>query len=742
VYGLGMVLFELLTGRHPFPSPPRRVPAGELHGPVGSVRDLRPDLPEGIEEVLGRATAEDPGERFPDAPALAAALGGVLRTAPAGPAPTAAVEPRNPYKGLRAFQEADAADFFGRARATQQLLARMAEPSGQARLLAVVGPSGSGKSSLVRAGLLPALREGALPGSAGWFVVELLPGARPFEELEAALLRIAVNPPSSLIGQLERDEHGLRWAAERVLPAGDAELLLVIDQFEELFTLVEDEARRARFLASLDAAATDPGSRVRVVLTLRADFFDRPLGYPGFGELLGARTQALTPLSAAELEQAVREPAGRVGVALEPRLVAEVVADVQDQPGTLPLLQYALTELFERRQHATLTLGAYREVGGVAGALARRAEALYQGLNTAGWAAARQLFLRLLAVGEEGAEDTRRRVLRAELAALEVGGQAIAAVVEAYGRRRLLAFDRDPRTRGPTVEVAHEAVLREWGRLRGWVESAREDLRAHRRLAAAATEWTGADRDPSFLLRGGRLQAWAATSSLTLTGPERHYLEASAAHHNAEQAERQARAAHQAVLERRAVGRLRALVAVLATLALVASALTAVAFTQRAAARRQARIGLARELAAVAVAAVEVDPERSILLALQAVDTTREAGGTVLAEAEEALHRAVQATRTLATVTRTENVQAVVGGPGGVAFSRDGATVATPADHNTAKVWSATTGTAVRTLAGHTDRSPTLPSARTGPGWPPPARSAPTGGCWLASQETGTSAST
>jgi WD40 repeat protein/DNA-binding SARP family transcriptional activator len=707
VYGLGLVLFELLTGRHRFSGPSQRL-ARDLQQPVGSVRDLRPDLPEGIEEVLGRATAKDPGERFPDAPDLAAALRAVLRTAPAAPAPRAAVEPRNPYKGLRPFQEADAADFFGRARATQQLLARLADPGRQARLLAVVGPSGSGKSSLVRAGLLPALREGALPGSAGWFVVELLPGAHPFEELEAALLRVAVNPPSSLIRQLERDEHGLRWAAERVLPAGDAELLLVIDQFEELFTLVDDEARRARFLASLHAAATDPGSRVRVVLTLRADFYDRPLGYPGFGGLLGARTQALTPLSATELEQAVREPAERVGVALEPGLVAEVVAEVQDQPGTLPLLQYALTELFERRRHATLTLRAYREVGGVAGALARRAEALYQGLDPAGRAAARQLFLRLLVVGEEGAADTRRRVLRAELAALEVGGQAIAAVVEAYGRHRLLAFDRDPRTRGPTVEVAHEALLREWGRLRGWVESAREDLRTHRRLAAAATEWAAADQDPSFLLRGGRLQqlqAWAATSSLTLTGPERHYLEASAAQHDAEQADRQARAAQQAALERRAAGRLRALVAVLATLALVASGLSAVAFTQRAAARREARTALARELTAGAVANLAVDPQRSVLLALQAVNTTREADRTVVPDAEQALHRAVQANRTLVTVTRTENLNlyAVQGGPGGVAFSPDGATVATPADHHTATTWNAATGTPVRSFAGHTD---------------------------------------
>jgi WD40 repeat protein len=243
----------------------------------------------------------------------------------------------------------------------------------------------------------------------------------------------------------------------------------------------------------------------------------------------------------------------------------------------------------------------------------------------------------------------------------------------------------------------------EWGRLRGWIESAREDLRTHRRLVTAAAEWVAADQDPSFLLRGGRLQqlqAWAATSSLTLTGRERQYLKASAAQHNTEQAERQAHAAHQ----RRATSRFRALVGALAVLALVASGLTAVAFNRQAAARRQDRIAAARELAAGSVANLAVDPERSILLALQAVNTTYEADGTVLPEAEEALHRAIQADRTLVTVTRTENLHVVVGGPGGVVFSRDGATVATPADHNTATIWNAATGTPVRTFAGHTDR--------------------------------------
>jgi hypothetical protein len=175
-----------------------------------------------------------------------------------------------------------------------------------ARFLAVVGPSGSGKSSVVRAGLIPALRQGGLPNSDRWFVVEMLPGTHPWEELEAALLRIAVNPPDSLLAQLRQDERGLLRAVRRVLPADEAiELVLVIDQFEELFTLTTDEDSRRRFLDSLVTAVLDPRSRLRLVITLRADFMDRPLQYVEFGELLRQRTEFVLPLASEELEQAI-----------------------------------------------------------------------------------------------------------------------------------------------------------------------------------------------------------------------------------------------------------------------------------------------------------------------------------------------------------------------------------------------------------------------------------------------------
>ena len=346
------------------------------------------------------------------------------------------------------------------------------EGGGLNRFLAVVGPSGSGKSSVVKAGLLPALRKGALPSSDQWFITEMVPGAHPLEELELALLRIAAHPGVNVAEQLNRDERGLLRAARLVLPPG-GELVLVVDQLEEVFTLVPDPKAAAFFLQSLYEAVIDPKNPLRVVVTLRADFYDRPLMHPDFSRLMQARTEVVVPLSPEELEHAIREPAERVGALFEQGLIATIIAELVDQPGYLPLLQYALTELFEHRDGRMLTNEAYQSIGGVLGALGRRAEEVYDGLDKVGKEAARQLFLRLVTLGE-GVEDTRRRVLRTELEGLirdrDEGegdrGQysVISNVIDVFGNARLLTFDRDPLTREPTVEVAHEALLREWRR--------------------------------------------------------------------------------------------------------------------------------------------------------------------------------------------------------------------------------------------------------------------------------------
>jgi WD40 repeat protein/class 3 adenylate cyclase len=641
-------------------------------------------LKDPVHVIRLRAEADDAADDIAFRRALGAAA---PRLAPSAPGAIAA----NPYKGLRAFEEADAVDFFGREELVEQLVKRL----GTTRFLAVVGPSGSGKSSVVRAGLLPALRRGAVPRSDTWRIVDMFPGTHPLDGLEAALLRSVDDPPASLIEQLSSDEHGLHRAILRLLPADGSELLLVIDQFEEVFTLVEDEAARAHFLGSLETAATDPHSRLRVVITLRADFYDRPLLYRGFADLFKSRVEALVPLSPEELERAISGPAERVDVSLEPGLVAAMLADVAEEPGALPLMEYALTELFDRREGRVLTLAAYREIGGVSGALGRRAEELFADLDDQGNEAARQLFLRLVTLGE-GTEDTRRRVPRSEVASLDVDQRAMATVLDTFGASRQLSFDRDAGSGAPTIELAHEAMITAWPRLHRWIDAAREDLRTERRMAAAAHDWVEADREPSFLLSGSRLEqaeAWAAGSGLAITPEEREYLEASRAERDRTTAEETARAARERDLERRSVRRLRVIVAVLAAAALVAAGLTVLATGARRDAVEQERNATARELAAASVANLEIDPERSILLALEAVDVTRSADGTVLREAEEALHRALTASR----IVLTES-----GIGGAVDWSAKGVFVTEgPEGTGTIDIRDAATADSVRTWQGH-----------------------------------------
>ena len=406
-----------------------------------------------------------------------------------------------------------------------------------------------------------------------------------------------------------------------------------------MFTLIEDEDERFHILESLRVATTEAGSRVRVIATLRADFFDQPLSVRGFGDLLAERTEAITPMSPEELERAIVAPAERTGLSVEPRLLAAMIADVVDRPGALPLLQFTLTELAERRHDGVLTLVGYRRIGGVSGALARRAEQLFEAMNEGERDACRQVFLRLVTLGE-GSEDTRRRVRRSELQPL-ADAQTLNGLLDAFGGHRLLSYDRDPATREPTVEIAHEALLRAWGRLSDWIDEARDDIRTQRRLATAVAEWESAERDPSYLLRGARLdqvQDWTGTTTLALSDADRAYVDESMEMQRVESAREHA-------LERRSMRRLRSLVALGVAAALVATTLTVVAVNQRGRAEDEARVAAARELAAAAVAELDVDPERSILLAMEAVDTTRSVDGSVLPVAAEALHRAVGASR-------------------------------------------------------------------------------------------------
>jgi len=610
IYSLGVVLYAMLTGEKPFPeTSPGDLIARHLRDPLPDLEDVSPDLPPELNSIIQRATVKDPDGRYPDVGSLLAdfrnALGPEIIPSPESSLNEQLLAISNPYKGLRPFLEADAVDFFGREALIQQLLSRLREDVEYSRFLAVVGPSGSGKSSVVKAGLLPALRQGAIAGSQDWFFISMTPGIRPLDELEVGLMRVATEKPAELMQQLQRDGRGLVRAAQLVLDGGNEELLLVVDQFEEIFTLAENKSEAEHFMDLIFQAVTDPHSKVRVLITLRADFYDRPLMEAEFSALLQKRTEVVVPLTSVELERAISGPGERIGIALEPGLETEIIADVSDQPGSLPLLQFALTELFERRQGRLLTREAYQTIGGVLGALGRQAEQVYQSLNEIQQTVSRQVFMRLVALGE-GVEDTRRRVLRSELTSLadltlrqsrddagseHTGGDPAArdddlvnAVLESFGSARLLSFDHDPLSRVPTVEVAHEALLREWGRLKEWLVDSRTDIRLERLLSNAVSEWLEAEKDPSFLLSGSRLaqfEGWAEHTSLALTDAEMLFLQASLLY----EAERNA---HEAALERRSRNFLRGLVGVFALATVVAVVLSVFAFSASNQARSEA----------------------------------------------------------------------------------------------------------------------------------------------------------
>ena len=587
IYSLGITLFEMLTGQKPFPQESSISDLLEMHikQPVPSIRKYRIDLPAPVDEVIQTATTKEPGGRYQSATLFAQAFQAALHGSSISPERTEIKTPEkvlNPYKGLRAFEESDAPQFFGRERSVERLITRIRQNEEFSRFLAVVGASGSGKSSLVNAGLLPALRRGNLTGSGHWFYATFTPGAAPLYALEEALLRIATLQPPNLTQMLTQDKRGLVQAAERILPPDSkTEVMLVIDQFEELFTLTESESARAHFLDLLYHAVADPASRMRVVMIIRADFMDRPLRYVEFGELMQRRSEMVLPLSSTEIQRAIVRPAERAGVFFEDDLVSTILNEVEDQPGALPLLQFALTELFDHHIGARITLNDYLQGGGVIGALARRAEQVYGELPAETQELVRQIFLRLVTLGE-GAEDTRRRVSRAELVSMGIAPGTLDSILNLYARHRLLTIDIDPISHAPTVEVAHEALIRTWERLRGWLSTSRDDLRLQRRLMSTAAEWISSGREPSFLASGLKLaqfEAWARESGLNMSAEEVEYLRASVSQREVVPVEDEARKARELRIASRAAGFQRAAV-LLGVVGLAAAVLTLLAFGQ------------------------------------------------------------------------------------------------------------------------------------------------------------------
>jgi DNA-binding SARP family transcriptional activator/WD40 repeat protein len=569
---LGFILAELLAAPHPLTRDA---------DPEAALRKLRPELPAHVVDIVVQASRGG-ADGFASAADLGHACD-VARTTAPRPRTASRGGERNPYKGLRSFEEADTGDFFGRETLLAGVVERLA---GGGRFVALVGASGSGKSSLLRAGVVPAVRRGAMAG-APWFVTTMTPGEDPIAELAMAIGRVSVRPIAELRTVIA-EPGGFGRAVRAALPDDGSQLLLVVDQLEEIFTLCSDEEARASFLNGIAQAAFDERARLRVVTALRADAYDRPLQYRTFALLLDANTITVMPPNPEELEAAITGPAARVGVDLEHGMLSRLVGDLVDRPAALALLQFTMAELYDQRRSGLLTLDAYRLIGGVSGALAHRADAIHEALSGDERAIARRAFGRLVVVGDNSIEGRRRPPVDQLVAGSD--RESVMAVLDRFADQRLLTFDRDPITRAPTVEIAHEALINAWPQLRAWVDEDRSGLRLLQHLETAATHWEASGRDDADLYRGSRLAAaidWTDTHGEMVNPIENAFLSAARDVHGAE-----LRAA------RRSTRRLRrrlGVASVALVLAIIAGAVAVV--QQRSAGREHAEAIAQRQLA-------------------------------------------------------------------------------------------------------------------------------------------------
>ncbi|WP_329143660.1 WD40 repeat domain-containing protein [Streptomyces sp. NBC_01456] len=497
-----------------------------------------------------------------------------------------------PYVGLAAFQPEDASWFFGREKLTDDVVTRVRAD----RFVAVFGASGSGKSSLLRAGLVPRMSGGDPDGDQGWPALLFTPGAHPLEECAARLAAFAGGTAPELHGELSGDPRALHQAVLQALATGDrpdgTDLLLVVDQFEEVFTLCRSKDERDRFISALLTAAQAANSRTRVVIGVRADFYASCSEHPELVAALQDAQLLVGPMSTEELRRAVSRPAVRRECAVETALLARVVAEATGQANVLPLVSHAMRETWLRRRGNTLTLSGYEAAGGIPHALANTAEALYQQLTAEQQRLTRSVLLRMVAPGE-GTDDTKRPVPRADL------GPDTGAVLDLLARARLVTLDRDG------AEITHEALLHAWPRLRRWIDEDRAGLLMHQQITEAAAVWQRQGRDPGALYRGGVLAAarqWAATRGDALvSGPRiEEFLAASVRHAG------------------RAARLRRAGIAAVCVLALVASVAAVVAFKKSATAHAERNNAIAGEVQAEAGQLRETDPSLAAQLDIAA----------------------------------------------------------------------------------------------------------------------------
>ncbi|WP_051767042.1 nSTAND1 domain-containing NTPase [Saccharothrix syringae] len=469
-----------------------------------------------------------------------------------------------PYRGLESFQPEHAAWFHGRERLTAELTTLTARqwPGGNCTI--VVGPSGSGKSSLLRAGLVSRFQRGEHALAGDWTTVLMTPGQRPLAQWEALVDQAPVGPR-----------------------------LVVVDQFEELFTLCADVGERQEFIARCARAAREDPSTL-VVLGLRADFYPQAARHTELVSALQDAQVVVGPMTADEVRSAIVEPARQARLEVDDGFVELLMRDLAPiqgavpsaayEAGALPLLSHALLATWQRSSPGRLTIADYRATGGISGAIAHTADAAYAELDARQQTMARHLFLRLVRLGDQSA-DTRRRVPYAEILPEGEDSGELADVLDLFVERRLITVDTD------TVEITHEALLTAWPRLRRWIDADRAGLEIHRRLTDDAHVWSRAQRDSGVLYRGVRLEAareWSADTghSRALNAVERAFLDASVA---AEEADRRSR--------RRRARQLRRLVAALSVLVLIVAALAVYVFRQRTDALRERDAAISRQVA-------------------------------------------------------------------------------------------------------------------------------------------------
>jgi WD40 repeat protein len=548
--------------------------------------------------------------------------------------------------------------------------------------VAVVGPSGSGKSSVVYAGLIPKLRK-----EGNWLIEIFRPGKEPFLPLASALVR-QLEPEAGetqqlreavgLAGDLQQGRITLLQVVSRILERNSGKrLLLVADQFEELYTLCQVKEEQERFVNELLRAIAK--ENITLVLTLRADFYGYVLSYRPLRDALQEYTpQLLSSMKWEELQAAIELPAQKLEVQLEPQLTQRILDDVGQEPGNLPLLEFALTRLWENQINRELTHQAYEEIGGVKKAIANHAEQIYQQLSEIEKKQAQRIFVQLVRPGE-GTEDTRRVATRAEVGE---DNWNLISYLAGYQARLVVTGRQEPED---TVEVVHEALIREWGTLREWMNANRQFRTWQERLKVALREWKNDNHDSGALLRGVPLtvaEDWLRKRADEMTQEERDFIQISVKERDRERQKKQR--SRQVTI----IG-----LSGFSAIALALAGLAGVGWWR-------AAINQINSLAQNSDAYLNLDRSKALKTSLKAVMQMRR---TPWVDADTHTQVELALLNTVSNVAAPNTLGGHANSVNAVSFSPDGKLLGSGSADNTVKLWDTTTGKEIKTLTGHTN---------------------------------------